>query len=146
MTRDTLVVADLTDPAKSYASKTDDVCIVRDGSRHRLTAGYRAVVVFATVRPHDLRPLRVHPYSTTAAGFESEPRTICSVLRQVKARTPPGCTGVALGDRGFDGDGYFLFLVQEAWRGIVLKSRLAVRHARRMQAALVERPLRRKGF
>ena len=119
MTERSLLVVDLTDLAKPYAKKMDDLCIVRDGSRHCKCPGYWAVVVFLERVPHDLLPLRVVPFSTEAKGFMSQNHVVFGVLRAVKKCLPAGRVGVTLEDRGFDGDKHFEFFVQEGWPFII---------------------------
>lgn len=114
-----LLVVDLTDLAKPYAKKMDDLCIVRDGSRHCKCPGFWAVVVFRERAPHDLVPLRVVPFSTEAKGFMSQNHVVFGVLRAVKKCLPVGRVGVTLEDRGFDGDKHFEFFVREQWPFII---------------------------
>lgn len=114
-----LVVVDLTDLAKPCARKMDDLCFVRDGSRHELSPGYWAVTVFREVQPHRLLPLALDPFSTRARGFVSQNEVIFSTLRRVRRGLPQGRIGVMLEDRGFDGDEFFRFAVREAWPFIV---------------------------
>lgn len=113
------LIVDLTDLAKPHAKAMEDLCVVRDGSTHRMVAGFPAVVVFLERAPHDLVPLRVVPFSYTAEGFLSENEAIFSVLRRLKPLFPAGRTGIALDDRGADGDHFFEFFVGEEWPFII---------------------------
>ncbi len=113
------LVVDLTDLAKPHAKAMEDLCVVRDGSTHRIVTGFPAVVVFLERAPHDLVPLRVVPFSYTAEGFLSENEALFSVLRRLKPLFPAGRTGIALEDRGADGDRFFEFFVEEDWPFII---------------------------
>jgi hypothetical protein len=113
------VIVDLTDLAKPHAKAMEDLCVVRDGSMHRIVTGFPAVVVLLERAPHDLVPLRVVPFSYVSEGFLSENEAVFSVLRGLKKLFPAGRTGVALDDRGGDGDRFFEFFVEEEWSFII---------------------------
>lgn len=119
MTARSLLAVDVTDLAKPYGRRMRDIGTVRDGSRHCQCLGYWAVEIVLRRAAHDLVPLHLMPFSLQAEGVHSQTAVVCAALLQVRKQLPEKRIGVTLEDRGFDGDRYFEFFVEQRWPFII---------------------------
>lgn len=112
VTDDSLLVADLTDLAKYYATKMEGLGTVRDGSDpdNRLAPGYAVFEAYARVGRWQLYPLLLEPLKTYAGAPTSENAEIEQHLTRIHQAT--GGKGTWLLDRGFDRRNLFRPLVQ----------------------------------
>src|SRR5262249_58459920 len=99
---DSLIVADRTDRAKSYAQKREGLGHLHDGSDpdQRRTPGYALFEASVRVRRWQRLPLRIEPLQTYAGAPTSANAEIRRHVRAVHRATGGKGTGVL--DRGFD--------------------------------------------
>jgi hypothetical protein len=102
VTRDTLLVADLTDLAKPYARKLEGLGRVHDGSDpdRRIVAGYAAFEAYVRVGKWQLFPLVLEPLKTYAGAPTSENAEVLAHVARIHQATAG--RGTWLLDRGFD--------------------------------------------
>ena len=102
VTDDTLIVADTTDLAKSYARKLEGLGRVHDGSdpAGRITPGYCLFQAFVRVGAWQLFPLVIEPLKVYAGASTSENAEFLTHVLSVHEATQKKGTWVL--DRGFD--------------------------------------------
>jgi hypothetical protein len=125
---DSLLVADLTDLAKYYATQLEGLGTVHDGSdpQKRLAPGYCIFEAYARVGRWQLYPLLIEPLKTYAGAPTSENAEIDRHLALIHQAT--GGKGTWLLDRGFDRRNLFGPMVQ---RQMAFVARLVgTRHVR----------------
>ncbi len=98
---DTPIIIDLTDLAKPRAKKMKYLAHVRDGSEHKLVAGYWCVEVYAHLKKKHILPLALDVFSIADPTVGSQNlqiyRTVEAVHKAIDGK------GVWVADRGFDG-------------------------------------------
>jgi hypothetical protein len=98
---DTPLIIDLTDLAKPRARKMKYLALVRDGSEHKLVAGYWCVEVYAHLAKKRIIPLSLDVFSVEDPSIGSQNWQIDRTIRSV--HTALSGYGVWIADRGFDG-------------------------------------------
>ena len=98
---DSLFIVDLTDLAKPYAKKLENIALVRDGDTGCLVTGYWCMEVYCRDKDGIIWPLILWPYSLQAEGQLSENAQILSILSQLDEHFGQGF-GIWIFDRGFD--------------------------------------------
>jgi len=99
--RDSLFISDLTDLAKPYAKKMENIALVRDGDKGCLVTGYWCMEVYALDKDGIIWPLILWPYSLEAEGQLSENEQILRILSLLDEYFGEGF-GIWIFDRGFD--------------------------------------------
>ena len=98
---DSLFIVDLSDIAKPYAKKMENIATVRDGDKGCLVTGYWCMEVYCRDKDGIIWPLILWPYSLEAEGQLSENAQILSILSQLDEYFGEGF-GIWVFDRGFD--------------------------------------------
>jgi len=98
---DSLFVADLTDIAKPYAKKMENIALVRDGDKGCLVTGYWCMEVYCRDKDDIIWPLILWPYSLEAEGQLSENAQVLRILSLLDEYFGEGF-GIWVFDRGFD--------------------------------------------
>jgi len=98
---DSLFVVDLTDLAKPYAKKMENIALVRDGDKGTLVTGYWCMEVYAIDKDGIIWPVILWPYSLEAEGQLSENDQILKILSILDEHFGEGF-GIWVFDRGFD--------------------------------------------
>jgi len=98
---DSLFIVDLSDLAKPYAKKMENLALVRDGDKGCLVTGYWCMEVYCRDKDGIIWPLILWPYSLEAEGQLSENAQILSILSQLDEYFGE-CFGIWIFDRGFD--------------------------------------------
>jgi len=98
---DSLFIVDLSDLAKPYAKKMENLALVRDGDKGCLVNGYGCMEVYCRDKDGIIWPLILWPYSLEAEGQISENDQILSILSQLDEYFAEGF-GIWVFDRGFD--------------------------------------------
>jgi len=98
---DNLFIVDLSDIAKPYAKKMENLSLVRDGDKGCLVNGYWCMEVYCRDKNGIIWPLILWPYSLEAEGQLSENAQILSILSQLDEYFGEGF-GIWVFDRGFD--------------------------------------------
>ena len=98
---DSLFIVDLTDLAKPYAKKMENIALVRDGDKGTLVTGYWCIEVYAIDKEGILWPVILWPYSLQAEGQLSENEQILKILSILDEHFGEGF-GIWVFDRGFD--------------------------------------------
>ena len=108
---DSLFIVDLTDLAKPYAKKMENIALVRDGDKGTLVTGYWCMEVYAIDKEGILWPVILWPYSLEAEGQFilrsttenglSENDQILKILSILDEHFCEGF-GIWVFDRGFD--------------------------------------------
>jgi len=98
---DSLFIVDLTDIAKPYAKKMENLSMVRDGDKGCLVTGYWCMEVYCRDKDGIIWPLILWPYSLQAEGQLSENAQILAILSQLDEYFGEGF-GIYVFDRGFD--------------------------------------------
>lgn len=75
-----LFIIDLTDIAKPYARKMENLALVRDADKEQLVSGYWCLEVYALDKQDITWPLILWPYSLEAEGVLSENQQILRLL------------------------------------------------------------------
>lgn len=101
MDRDSLFPIDLTDIAKPYARKMENIALVRDGDKGTLVTGYWCMEAYALDKDGILWPLLIWPYSLEAEGVFSENEQVLKALSMLDEYFGEGF-GIYIFDRGFD--------------------------------------------
>jgi hypothetical protein len=99
--RDSLLPIDLTDLAKPYAKKMENIALVRDGDKGSLVPGYWCMEAYALDKDGILWPLLIWPYSLEAQGVLSENDQVLKALSLLDEYFGEGF-GIYIFDRGFD--------------------------------------------
>jgi len=99
---DSLFIVDLSDLAKPYAKKMENLAWVRDGDKDCLVPGYWCMEVYCLDKKEDIIwPVILWPYSLEADGQLSENAQILHILSQLDEFFGEGF-GIYVCDRGFD--------------------------------------------
>jgi len=98
---DSLFIVDLSDIAKPYAKKMENLSLVRDGDKGCLVAGYWCMEVYCRDKDGIIWPVILWPYSLEAEGQLSENAQILSILSQLDEYFGQHF-GIWVFDRGFD--------------------------------------------
>ena len=98
---DSLFVVDLTDIAKPYAKKMENIALVRDGDKGCLVSGYWCMEVYCRDKDGIIWPVILWPYSLEAEGQLSENAQILKILSLLDEHFSEGF-GIWVFDRGFD--------------------------------------------
>ena len=98
---DNLFIVDLSDIAKPYAKKMENLSLVRDGDKGCLVNGYWCMEVYCRDKNGIIWPLILWPYSLEAESQLSENAQILSILSQLDEYFGEGF-GIWVFDRGFD--------------------------------------------
>ena len=98
---DSLFIVDLSDIAKPYAKKMENIATVRDGDKGCLVTGYWCMEVYCRDKDGIIWPLMLWPYSLEAEGQLSENAQILQTLSQLDEYFGEGF-GIWVFDRGFD--------------------------------------------
>jgi len=77
---DSSFIVDLTDLAKPYAKKLENIALARDADRDRLVNGYWCMEVYCMDKRNIIWPVILWPYSLEAEGQLSENEQILRVL------------------------------------------------------------------
>lgn len=77
---DSLFIVDLSDIAKPYAKKMENIALVRDGDKGCLVTGYWCMEVYCRDKNGIIWPLILWPYSLEAEGQLSENAQILEIL------------------------------------------------------------------
>ena len=80
---DSLFIVDLSDIAKPYAKKMENLALVRDGDKGCLVAGYWCMEVYCRDKDGIIWPLMLWPYCLEAEGQLSENAQILQILSQL---------------------------------------------------------------
>lgn len=99
--RDGLFIVDLTDIAKPYAKKMENIAVVRDGDKGQLVKGYWCFEAYVLDKQKIIWPVLLWPYSLEAEGQLSENDQILRLL-SVLDEYFGEYFGVYIFDRGFD--------------------------------------------
>jgi hypothetical protein len=99
--RDSLFIVDLTDIAKPYAKKMENIALVRDGDKHQLVKGYLCFEAYVLDKDKIIWPVLLWPYSLEAEGQLSENEQILRLLSLLDEYFGENF-GVYVFDRGFD--------------------------------------------
>ena len=98
---DSLFIVDLSDLAKPYAKKMENLAVVRDGDKGCSVTGYWCMEVYCLDKDGIIWPLILWPYSLEAEGQLSENAQILKILSLLDEQF--GCGfGIYVCDRGFD--------------------------------------------
>ena len=101
VSKDTLLIVDISDLSKKYAKKMEYLGEVRDGSEKKIGLGYwLCEVVGAEVSSSEITPLAQSVWSQEAEDFVSENEELLSLIQRV--HTAVGKQGVFVIDRGGD--------------------------------------------
>ena len=98
---DSLFIVDLSDLAKPYAKKMENLALVRDGDKGRLVPGYWCMEVYCLDKDGIIWPVILWPYSLEADGQLSENAQVLDILWQLDEFFGEGF-GIYIYDRGFD--------------------------------------------
>jgi hypothetical protein len=98
---DSLFIVDLTDLAKPYAKRIENIALVRDADKGTLVTGYWCIEVYAIDKEGILWPVILWPYSLEAEGQLSENDQILRILSMLEGHFGEGF-GIWVFDRGFD--------------------------------------------
>ena len=99
---DSLFIVDLSDLAKPYAKKMENLAWVRDGDKDCLVPGYWCMEVYCLDKKEGIIwPVILWPYSLEADGQLSENAQILHILSQLDEFFGEGF-GIYVCDRGFD--------------------------------------------
>jgi hypothetical protein len=98
---DSLFIVDLTDIAKPYAKKLENLALVRDGDKDCLVNGYWCMEAYAIDKDNVIWPLIIWPYSLEAEGQLSENEQVLRILSLLDEYFGEGF-GIYIFDRGFD--------------------------------------------
>lgn len=98
---DSIFIVDLTDLAKPYAKKMENLALVRDGDKGTLVSGYWCMEVYAIDKEGIIWPVILWPYSLEAEGQLSENDQILKILSILDEHFGEGF-GIWVFDRGFD--------------------------------------------
>jgi len=98
---DSLFIVDLSDLAKPYAKKMENIALVRDGDTGCLVTGYWCMEVYALDKASIIWPLIIWPYSLEAEGQLSENDQVLRILSLLDEYFGEGF-GIYIFDRGFD--------------------------------------------
>jgi len=98
---DSLFIVDLTDIAKPYAKKMENIALVRDGDKDQLVKGYWCFEAYVLDKDKIIWPVLLWPYSLEAEGQLSENDQILRLLSVLDEFFGEGF-GVFVFDRGFD--------------------------------------------
>jgi len=98
---DSLFIVDLSDIAKPYAKKMENLSLVRDGDKGGLVTGYWCMEAYCRDKDGIIWPLILWPYSLEAEGQLSENAQILAILSQLDEYFGEGF-GIWVFDRGFD--------------------------------------------
>lgn len=98
---DSLFIVDLSDLAKPYAKKMENLALVRDGDKGRLVPGYWCMEVYCLDKEGIIWPVILWPYSLEADGQLSENAQVLDILWQLDEFFGEGF-GIYIYDRGFD--------------------------------------------
>ena len=98
---DSLFIVDLTDIAKPYAKKMENIALVRDGDKKQLVTGYWCFEAYVLDKQKIIWPVLLWPYSLEAEGQLSENEQILRLLSVLDEFFGEGF-GVFVFDRGFD--------------------------------------------
>ncbi|MCX5637108.1 MAG: hypothetical protein NTX52_05380 [Planctomycetota bacterium] len=98
---DSLFIVDLTDIAKPYAKKMENIALVRDGDKGCLVTGYWCMEAYCRDKDGIIWPLILWPYSLQADSQLSENAQILAILSQLDEYFGKGF-GIWIFDRGFD--------------------------------------------
>ena len=98
---DSLFIVDLSDIAKPYAKKMENLSLVRDGDKGCLVTGYWCMEVYCRDKDGIIWPLILWPYSLEAEGQLSENAQILEILSRLDEYFGEGF-GIWVFDRGFD--------------------------------------------
>jgi len=98
---DSLFIVDLSDIAKPYAKKMENIATVRDGDKGCLVTGYWCVEVYCRDKDGIIWPVILWPYSLEAEGQLSENAQILEILSLLDEHFGEGF-GIYVCDRGFD--------------------------------------------
>jgi len=99
--RDSLFIVDLTDIAKPYARKMENIALVRDGDKGQLVTGYWCFEAYVLDKQRIIWPVLLWPYSLEAEGQLSENEQILRLLSLLDEYFGEAF-GVYVFDRGFD--------------------------------------------
>lgn len=98
---DSLFIVDLTDIAKPYAKKMENIALVRDGDKKQLVTGYWCFEAYVLDKDKIIWPVLLWPYSLEAEGQLSENEQIIRLLSLLDEFFGEGF-GLFVFDRGFD--------------------------------------------
>lgn len=98
---DSLFIVDISDVAKPYAKRMENLALVRDGDKGSLVTGYWCVEVYALDKDKIIWPMMLWPYSLEAEDVLSENQQILKILSLLDERFGAGF-GIYVCDRGFD--------------------------------------------
>jgi hypothetical protein len=98
---DSSFIVDLTDVAKPYAKKMENLACVRDGDKGTLVSGYWCFEAYALDKDGIIWPLLLWPYSLEAEGQLSENEQVLRLLSLLDEYFGEGF-GIWVFDRGFD--------------------------------------------
>jgi len=98
---DSLFIVDLSDIAKPYAKKMENLSLVRDGDKGCLVTGYWCMEVYCRDRGGIIWPVILWPYSLEAEDQLSENAQILKILSLLDEYFGEGF-GIWVFDRGFD--------------------------------------------
>jgi len=98
---DSLFIVDLSDLAKPYAKKMENLAFVRDGDKDCLVPGYWCMEVYCLDKEGIIWPVILWPYSLEADGQLSENAQVLHILWQLDEFFGEGF-GIYVCDRGFD--------------------------------------------
>jgi hypothetical protein len=99
--RDSLFIVDLTDIAKPYAKKMENIALVRDGDKGQLVNGYWCFEAYVLDKQKIIWPVLLWPYSLQAEEQLSENDQVLRLLSLIDEFFGKGF-GVYVFDRGFD--------------------------------------------
>jgi len=91
----------MTDIAKPYAKKMENIALVRDGDKGCLVSGYWCMEVYCRDKDGIIWPVILWPYSLEAEGQLSENAQILKILSLLDEHFSEGF-GIWVFDRGFD--------------------------------------------
>jgi hypothetical protein len=98
---DSSFIVDLTDVAKPYAKKMENLACVRDGDKGTLVSGYWCFEAYALDKDGIIWPLLLWPYSLEAERQLSENEQVLKLLSLLDEYFGEGF-GIWVFDRGFD--------------------------------------------
>jgi len=98
---DSLFIVDISDIAKPYAKKMENLSLVRDGDKGCLVTGYWCMEVYCRDRGGIIWPVILWPYSLEADCQLSENAQILEILSLLDEYFGEGF-GIWIFDRGFD--------------------------------------------
>lgn len=98
---DSLFIVDLSDLAKPYAKKMENLAFVRDGDKDCIVPGYWCMEVYCLDKEDIIWPVILWPYSLQAEGQLSENAQVLDILSQLDGFFGEGF-GIYIYDRGFD--------------------------------------------